>query len=356
MTVWHAGLLHKLKSYGISGQIFGLISSFLSNRRLRVVLEWKSSQEYPVNAGVPQGSILGPTLFLLYINDLPDNVICNIAIYADDTTLYSKCDQASDLWQQLKLAFELESDLRDTLDWGRKWLVDFNAGKTQLVSFDWSKNTGAIDVKMDGSVLEGKTSFKMLGLNFSSKLDWGSYIVSIAKTASKKIGIFIRSMKFLSPEVVLYLYKSTIRPCMEYCCHVWAGALSCYLELLDKLQKRICRTVGPSLAASLEPLAHRRNVASLSLFYRYYFGRCSSELAQLVPLTYSRGRSTRYSHRLHDFSVTIPRCYKDVYVNSFFPRTAKLWNSLPIECFPLTYNLSGFKSRINRYLLTVGSF
>ena len=106
--VWHAGLLHKLKFYGISGQIFGLISSFLSNRRLRVVLDGKSLQEYPVNAGVPQGSILGLTLFLLYINDLPDDVICNIAIYADDTTLYSKCDQASDLRQQLQLAFELE--------------------------------------------------------------------------------------------------------------------------------------------------------------------------------------------------------------------------------------------------------
>ena len=104
-----------------------------------------------------------------------------------------------------------------------------------------------------------------MGLTFSSKLDWGSYIISIAKTASKKIGALIRSMKFLSPEVALYLYKSTIRPCMKYCCHVWAGAPSCYLELLDKLQKRICMTVGPSLAASLEPLAHRRNVASVSL-------------------------------------------------------------------------------------------
>ena len=289
------------------------------------------------------------------MNDLPDNVICNIAIYADDTTLYSNCSQASDLWQQLELASELESDLRDTEDWGRKWLVDFNAGKTQLVSFHRSKNTGAIDVKMDKSVLEEKTSFKMLGLTFSSKLDWDSYIVSIAKTASKKFRALIRSMKFLSPEVALYLYKSTIRLCMEYCCHVWAGAPSCYLELLDKLQKRICRTVGSLLAASLEPLTHRRNVA-LSLFYRYYFGRCSSELAQLVPLPYSRGRSTRYSDRFHDFSVTIPRCYKDVYVNSFFPRTARLWHSLPIEWFPLTYDLSGFKSRINRYMLTVGSF
>ena len=192
---------------------------------------------------------------------------------------------------------------------------------------------------MDGSVLEEKSPFKMLGLTFSSKLDWGSYIISIAKTASKKIGALIRSMKFLSPEAALYLYKSTIRPCMKYCCHVWVGAPSCYLELLDKLQKQICRTVGPSLAASLEPLAHRQNVASLSLFYRYYFGRFSSELAQLVPLPFSRGR---FSDRLHNFSVTVPTCYKNVYVNSFFPHTARLRNSWPIECSPLTYDLNGF--------------
>ena len=125
--VWHAGLLHKLKSYGISGHIFGLISSFLSNSRLRVVLNGKSPQDHPVNARVPQGSFLGPTFFLLYINDLPDDVICDIVIYADDTTLYSKCDQASDLWKQLELASELESDLRGTVDCGRKWLVGFNA-------------------------------------------------------------------------------------------------------------------------------------------------------------------------------------------------------------------------------------
>ena len=92
---------------------------------------------------------------------------------------------------------------------------------------------------MDGSVLEEKSSFKMLELIFSSKLDWSSYIISVAKTASKKFGALIRSMKFLSPEVALYLYKSTICPCMEYCCHVWAGTPSCYLELLDKPQKRL---------------------------------------------------------------------------------------------------------------------
>ena len=201
-----------------------------------------------------------------------------------------------------------------------------------------------------------KNHLAITGSTFSSKLDWGSYIISIVKTAFEKIRALIGSMKFLSPEVALYLYKSTIRPCMKYCCHIWAGAPSCYFEYLDKLQKRIYRTVASSLAAYLELLAHCRNVTSLSLFYRYYFGKCSSEPAQLFPLPFSRGRSTRYCDRMHNFSVTIPRCYKDVCVNSFFPGTARLWSSLPIECFLLTYNLNGFKCRINRHLLTVVSF
>ena len=108
----------------------------------------------------------------------------------------------------------------------------------------------------------------------------------------------------------------------------------------------ICRNVGPSL---LPPLAYHQNTASLSLFYKYYFGRCSSEQAQLVPLPHSHGRSPRYSNWLLNFSVTIPRFYKYVYINSFFPRAARLG-----ECFPLTYALNGFKSRVNR--LSLNSF
>ena len=311
-----------------------------------MVLDGKSSQEYPVNAGVPQDSILGPTLFLLYINDLPDDVICDIAIYADDTTLYSKCDQASDLWQQLELASELQSDLRDTVDWGKKWLLYFNDEKTKLVSFDQFNNTGFINVKTDGFVLEGKSSFKMLGLTFSSKLGCGSYTICFAKTASKKITALICSMKFLSPKVSLNLYKSTIHPWMEYYCHDSADDPGCCFKLLGKLQKRICRTVGPSVAASLEPLANCRNMASLGLFCRCNFGGCSSKLTELIPLPFFWRRSTRYSDKWHDFSVTIPRCYKDAYVDSFFPCTARIWSSLPIEFFPLTYNLISFKYTI----------
>ena len=162
-----------------------------------------------------------------------------------------------------------------------------------------------------GLFLRKKSSFKTLGLTFSSKLDWVSYITFIAKTASKKIGALICSMKFFSPEVVLYLHKSTMQLCMEYCCHDWAVTPRCYFELLDKPQERICRTVGPSFAA-FEPLAHQHNVASLSLYYRYYFGRYSSELAQLVALPYCWRWSTHYSDKQNDFSVTVGKCYKNV--------------------------------------------
>ena len=181
-------------------------------------------------------------------------------------------------------------------------LVDFNAGKSQLISFDQYNNNGSIDVKMDGSVLEEKSSFKMLGLTFSSKLDWGSYCISIFKTTSKKIGALFRSMKCLSPEVSISINLPWT--------HVWNTAVTS--GLVSLVAHGNCwmsyRTVGPSLAASLEPLAHCQNVASLSFFYRYYFCRCSSELAQPVSLPFFLGWSTCYSDRLHDFSVTIHRC------------------------------------------------
>ena len=109
------------------------------------------------------------------------DVICDI------TTLYFKCDQTSDQWQQLELASELESNLRNTVDQGKKWLVNVNDGKSQLLSFDQSNNNGSIDVNIDGSALEEKSSFKILGLTFSSKLDWGSSITSIAKMSPRKL-------------------------------------------------------------------------------------------------------------------------------------------------------------------------
>ena len=180
----------------------------------RVWHDGMSAQNYPVYAGIPQGSILGPPLLLLYINGLSDDVICNIAIYVDDTTLCCKCNQVSNLWQQLDLATELESDLWDSVDWGR-CLVHFNAGKTEPVSFDWSTNSGAIDMKSDKSALGEISSFKMVGLSLFS--NWIGAL-TLSPLLKLPLIVLIPSVKFLFPEVARYRYKSTIRLRMVCCC------------------------------------------------------------------------------------------------------------------------------------------
>ena len=141
--VWHTGLLHKLRSDGILGLVSGFVSFFFSNKRLQGVQDGKSLQEYPVTVGVPQGSNLAPTIFLPYTNYLPDD-----GIYIHDNTTFYFYDQVYDLWQELEWSSAFKSDLRDTVDWAKKWLFNFNTGWTQLVLFGRSHNSGAVDEKM----------------------------------------------------------------------------------------------------------------------------------------------------------------------------------------------------------------
>ena len=150
--------------------MFGLISSFLIKRWFQVVLDGNSPQEYPANVGVPQGAILYFFYYALMTFLMMLSVILLLMAMILLSTL--KYDHASDLWQQLELASELESRLRDTVGWGSKWLVDFNAGKTQLVSFDWSINTSASDVKIDVSVLRKNHLLRYWRLTFFSKFNW----------------------------------------------------------------------------------------------------------------------------------------------------------------------------------------
>ena len=156
-----------------------------------------------------------------------------------------------------------------------------------------------------------------------------------------------RARKFLPPDAILYLYKTNIRPLMEYCCRIWAGAPACHLSLLDRVQKRIVNLVGEELGSSLQPLSHRRSVASLCLFSIYFHGKCVTSVSGLVPPVRVFKRETRLSACSHPYTLALPRCRTKSYSNRFFPRTASLWNSLPGACFPPSYNLYCFKRNIN---------
>ena len=352
--VWHAGLLHKLSSYGVKGKIFNIIQSFLQNRSLKVVLDGQTSSTFSINAGVPQGSILGPILFLVYINDLPDKdrLFSDIGIYADDTSIYKCCNVRPSPDDQHQLARELELDLAGFLNWGSDWRVSFNASKTKLLTVHHLRTADFPSVSMGLDLLPESSSFRLLGLTFSDDLTWGDYITSIAKSASMKVGSLFCARGFLSNEAILYIYKSVIRPSMEYCSHIWAGAPAKYLSTLDKIQKRIVNLVGPELGSVLHTLSHRRTVASLSLFYKYFHQQCSRELSDLVPPLRNFRQDLRCADESHRYTVALPRCKRCFYASSFFPRTSALWNDLPVSCFPDGYDLLAFKRRLNRHLLS----
>ena len=350
--VWHKGLLHKIASYGITGRVFSVIQSFLTGRTMKVVVNGQSSGIHDINAGVPQGSVLGPTLFLLFINDLPDNILRSfVNIYADDTTLYGCTSKDLD---HVSLASNLSSDLSNIVDWGKKWLVAFNSAKTKLLSIHHHKQVPTLPpIMMDNSVLTDAPFFdKLLGLKITPDLKWDSYLDNVKKEVAKMVGSLSRSRKFLTPPAILYLYKSQIRPRMEYCSHIWAGSSKQSLSGLDRIQERLRGLVGEELFSTLSPLSHRRNVASLSLFYRYFHGRCSDELHLAIPSERSFQVRTRFavSCKSHPSYLTVPRTRCKFHADSFIPRVTELWNELPQECFPDGYNLKTFKSRVNRHL------
>ena len=133
--VWHARLLHKLKAYGVVGPNLRILESFLQERSLKLILDGQTPHLYITNAGVPQGSVLGPTLFQVFINVLPDEVLSRIGSYADDTTLYSSLGKSVFL-EKVESAGELEFDLHSIVEWGDRWLVTFNATKSKLLSFN----------------------------------------------------------------------------------------------------------------------------------------------------------------------------------------------------------------------------
>ena len=357
--VWHEALLAKLPSFGIPPSLCDLITSFLSDRSIAVVVDGYVSSSFRTNSGVPQGSVLSPTLFLLFINDLLVSTSNAVHSYADDSTLHSSSHFAhrpsSVALEESRLqqTHSLFSDLEAISEWGTRNCIQFNSKKTQFLPISLKRNLNNLQLFFESSPLVPQESINILGVTVRHDLSWKPHIMAIAKTASKKLGILFRFRKYFTSFQLLKLYKGLIRPCLEYCCHIWGNSSSA--KLLDAVQRKAIRLIScPELTSNLESLDVRRKVASLSLFYRYYHGHCSHELSDCMPPPLTWSRNTRGAAEAHQYCVSIANPRIERYAVSFFHSTGCLWNELPSHVFPDTYNLSSFKNRVFSHLIHSG--
>ncbi len=356
-TVWHKGLLTKLMSVGIGGCVYRWMRAFLQNRSIRVILDGQQSASAYINAGVPQGSILGPTLFLIFINDLLDSIKNQVHMFADDTTISAIIPNQQDKKAQVNRNFQ--SDLHTMEEWAETWLVTFNAKKTQLLTISRKKvKEQNPSIKFVNENLTEVSNIKLLGINITSTLDWNSHVNKVAKHAGQRLGILRKAKKMLPNAALSTLYKTKIRSVMEYCGPIWQNASKCSLSKLDAIQKKVCRLLGKKQDCipeyNINSLQQRRNVSGLCQIHRMVTGVAPSTVIHLLPAFNEPNRISRYVSQSHHYQFQLKRSKSDHHKNSFIPQMTKLWNSLPIDC---VYSKSGdinelqnFKISINKYL------
>ena len=272
--------------FGLHHTLIKWISSFLSNTSIAIRVDGYLSDPHSINSGVPQGSVISPVLFILFINDLLSSTSSSIYTYLSSSFSYNPEHLVYSNISPYRntSASILTNDLTNVEKWGSDNLVKFNEEKTRQVVISRKHHQDFPPVFMNGHKLDISSSITQLGLSTSSNLTWKPHINSIAKHASQKLGFLSRARGYFSPSQLLTIYKSQIRSSLEYCSHVWGGAPKSFLHLLDRVQSKAIRLINnPNLTNSLQSLSRHRLVADLSIFYRYFYGHCSQEIKNIIP-------------------------------------------------------------------------
>ncbi|MCG7879157.1 MAG: reverse transcriptase domain-containing protein, partial [Candidatus Thiodiazotropha endolucinida] len=347
--VWHKGLLHKLKNIGCSDPVLNWFTSYLSGRRQRVVINGKCSGWAPVEAGVPQGSILGPLLFLVYINDIVKNISCSIRLFADDTSLYIVVEHP-DLAARL-----LNDDLLTISSWADEWLVEFHAQKTMAMTISRKRNPPHHPpLFLNNTMIQETSSHKHLGLTFSDSCNWKIHVKNISEKACTRLNL-LRALKFrVSRKALEKMYMSFIRPLLEYSDVVWDNCSLESKKQLDAIHVEAARIItGATKLCSVEKLfselgweslQSRRNKHKLVIFYKALHGIAPEYLFDLVPATLQE--RTRYNLRNSDHILNY-RAKTSLFLDSFFPSTIRAWNNLPNDVKEAT-SVASFKRALNR--------
>ena len=353
--VWHNGLFSKLKSKGICGQLLKWIQNYLSGRSLQVILSGQASQTYCFNASVAQGSILGPLLFLVFIDDLVDECENELLLYADDSTLYSPVDSVNN---RSTVVDSLNRDLIRIKTWADRWKVIFEPTKCHAMIISRKRKPFQCNLYYNENVIPIENELKILGVTFDSKLTWNKHLSNVSGRAGQKLGALRRVSSKLSVPGRATVYKSQVRSVMEYSSLAWMGAAPTHLSKLDSVQARTINIIGVSEEAAatdlnIRTLKHRRNVASATLMYKMQTESCPEKLKELCPPPYVRRRTTRLNSVTQQHAVQQTRSNTLSFERTFIVSGASQWNDLPASVVGAidTENLQSFKIRVNKYLL-----
>ena len=327
--VWHRGLLFKLRQNGIKGQILNWITDYLSSRKQQVQVNSATSEVSLISAGVPQGSVLGPLLFLVYANDISENLLSLTRLFADDSSLFFSATSLEDI-QGI-----INHDLTVILSWALTWLVDFNPNKTEAMLFSLRPVTHFPSLTFNNTSIEFVDSHKHLGVTLSDNGQWHTHIESILASAYKILGI-MRKLKYTFSRTALnQIYISYIRPVLEYSAIVWDGCTIQDKFALEKLQNKAARIVtGLTRSTSLDnlyrecgwvSLSERRKFQKLCFMYKCNNGQVPRYISDLIPPLVSEISNYPLRNRANLSSV---RTRTEIFKMSCIPSSVLLWNSL----------------------------
>ena len=314
----HDLLTYKLNSYGITGNVNHWIKNFLSNRQQAVIVEGEKSDFGPVTSGVPQGSVLGPTLFLFYINDIANELDSTVRLFADDTMVYLVIKSQSD-------AKKLQKDLNCLGSWEKEWRMEFHPDKCSVLSITRSKTPIHYEYQLHGQPLEHVKSAKYLGVTIQSDLKWTTHVNTVTNKANRTLGFLLRNLKISSPAIKEKAYKSLVRRSPEYASSVWDPYTENLANQVEMVQRRAARftlnryqyTASVSMMLNhlqWKSLKERWRDSRLCMLYKIRSNLVEISCADLKAVN----RLSRYTHS----GAYIPMsCSRDYRKYSFYPRT-----------------------------------
>jgi hypothetical protein len=348
----HQRLLRKLEYYGISGTTAGWIKNFLSDRSQRVLVDGEASDESPVLSGVPQGTVIGPLLFLIFINDITDGIGSTVRLFADDCLVYRKIKNQRDTQH-------LQEDLDRLDNWSKEWQMAFNVSKCYIMRVTLArKHIVRHTYTMNNQTLEVTPSNPYLGVEIDSKLCWDQHINITVSKASRMLGFLRRNLRQCPMKIKEKAYQTLVRPKLEYCCPIWSPHQAKYIQKVESIQRAAARFVlnkphwkyptasVTEMVKTLEwqTLETRRKALSLTSLYKI-----QNQLVD-IPAEYCPAPKTQQAtRRSNEQQMEHYQCHVNAFRYSLIPRAVPMWNQLPQEVVG-AHDLDTFKARLWSHL------